>query len=101
MINKNKRWTADEERVIADQVSRHANNLTLAFNEAARLLERTPGAVTRRWYNKCCKESICFATIGYKKKNINRKVISNNTSDNTEVTTISWWRRISKLLGLN
>lgn len=98
MTNKHKRWTADEEKVIADQVSRHANNLTEAFNEAARILERTPKSISHRWYNKCCKEAVCFATIGYKKRNINRKIVFNNTSDNTETTTISWWKKFLKLL---
>lgn len=97
------RWSSEEERVLIDQVTRHAYNLAEAFREASRLIDRSSDACKQHWYHTLSKKginSVCLATIGYKTKNINRKVVRANTSDNTENTTISWWKRfINFLLG--
>lgn len=98
-----KRWTAEEDRVLIDQVKRHANNLEDGFREAARLLNRTKNACRYRWYYSTVhnpETNICFATIGYRTKNVNRKIVSKKTSDNTERNSYHWWRSILKLLKL-
>lgn len=96
-----KKWTAGEERVITDQITRNANNVSEGLKKAAVLLDRTYLSCKGHWYLVMLKRedtAPCFATIGFKTKNINRKVVSSKTTDNTEKTTITWWRKIVKLL---
>ena len=94
MTNK-KRWTVEEEQVLIDQIKRSANNITEAFRRTSRLINRTEAACTYHWYVVISKRenpSVCFVTVGQKTKNVNRKNVALNTSDNTEKTTISWWK---------
>lgn len=96
---KGRQWTAEEDRVLTDQVTRSAHNLAEAFRKTARLTNRSYSACRQRWYDVLSKEpTVCYTTIGYKTRNINRKVVSQKTSDNTEKTTVSWWRKILSLL---
>jgi len=103
MTQKRKRWTAEEDRVLLDQVKRHANNLQEGFRESARLLNRTKYACKYRWYSYAMhspEANVCFATIGYRTKNVNRKNVSKRTSDNTEKKSTCWWKSILKFLKL-
>lgn len=98
---KNRKWTTEEERVLVDQVQRNANNLKEAFRKTARFIDRTEGACQYHWYAVMLKReetSLCFVTIGHKTKNINRKNVASNTSDNTEKTSASWWKRFLSFL---
>ena len=100
MANK-KRWTIEEERVLIDQITRNANNITEAFRRTSRLIDRTEAACLYRWYQVISKRentSVCFVTVSQKTKNVNRKIVASNTYDNTEKTTISWWRRFLSFL---
>lgn len=95
------RWSSEEERVLIDQVTRHAYNLAKGFRETSRVIDRSYSACKQHWYRKLLKKginSVCLATIGYKTKNINRKVVRANTSDNTEKTSTSWWKRFLSFL---
>ena len=100
---QNKRWTAEDDRVLLNQVTRHANNLFEAFRETSRLLDRTESACKQRWYSTLLhspETSMCFVTIGKGTKNANRKVVRKNTSDNTKRKSMSWWRALLKILRL-
>ena len=98
---KNQRWTAEEEQVLTDQIKRNANNLMEAFRKAGNLINRSPGACAYHWYGVMLKNSntaVCLVTVGYKTKNINRKVVTDNTYNNTEKTTVSWWKKFLAFL---
>lgn len=100
-MTKKRKWTIEEERVLIDQITRRATNLKEAFERTSRLIDRTEAACKEHWYMVVSKRensSVCFVTIGHKTKNINRKVVHAKTTDNTEVTTISWWKKVIKLL---
>ena len=100
-MTKKRKWTTEEEQVLIDQISKSANNIREAFVKTSKLIDRTETACKEHWYmviSKRKNSSVCFATIGYKTRNINRKIVHANTSDNTEVTTISWWKKVIKLL---
>lgn len=100
-MTKKRKWTTEEEQVLVDQISKSANNIKEAFVKTSKLIDRTEAACMWHWYmvvSKRKNSSVCFATIGYKTRNINRKVVRANTTDNTEVTTISWWKKVIKLL---
>lgn len=98
---KRRKWTTEEERVLIDQITRNANNLREAFRRTARLTDRSEKACELHWYlvvSKRDNTSVCFTTIGYKTKNVNRKNVASNTSDNTEKTTVAWWRKFLTFL---
>lgn len=100
-MTKKRKWTTEEEQVLVDQITKSANNIKEAFVKTSKLIDRTEAACMYHWYMVISKRkdsSVCFATIGYKTRNINRKVVRANTTDNTEVTTVSWWRKVIKLL---
>ena len=62
---KHKRWTDEEDRVLIAQVSRSPENLTKAYEAAARLLGRTKLACQYRWVNHLRdSKSIAFTLIG-------------------------------------
>ncbi len=62
---KYKRWTDEEDRVLIAQVSRSPENLTKAYETAARLLGRTKLACQYRWV-KYLRDSnaVAFTLIG-------------------------------------
>lgn len=98
---KNQKWTVEEEQVLTDQIKRNANNLTKAFRKASSLINRSPGACAYHWYGVMLKNpntAVCLVTVGYKTKSINRKLVADNTSDNTEKTTASWWKKFLAFL---
>ena len=100
-MTKKRKWTTEEEQVLIDQITRSANNIREALVKTSKLIDRTEAACMYHWYMVISKRkdaSVCFATIGCKTRNINRKVVRANTTDNTEVTTISWWKKVIKLL---
>lgn len=104
MTQKRKRWIIEEDRVLLNQMTRHANNLHDGFRETARLLNRTEDACRQRWYNSVIKRpetAICFATVGKGTQNVNRKIVSKQTSDNTEKKPAKWWRALLKFLKLD
>ena len=100
-MTKKRKWTIEEERVLIYQITRSANNITEAFRRTSRLIDRTEAACMYHWYMVISKRedpSVCFVTIGQKTRNINRKVVHAKTTDNTEATTVSWWKKVIKLL---
>ena len=100
-MSKRTKWTIEEERVLVDQITRSANNLREAFRRTAILTGRSKIACEIRWYKVVSKREDTeklFAIIGYKTKNVNRKNVASNTSDNTEKTTVSWWRKFLSFL---
>lgn len=100
-MTEKRRWTIEEERVLIDQITRRANNVREAFRRTSELIDRTEAACMYHWYMVVSKRkntSVCFVTIGHKTRNINRKIVHAKTTDNTKVTTISWWRKVIKLL---
>lgn len=99
-VKKSQRYTNEEDKVIIDCVKRNPQNLTEAFKKAERILEgRTFISVMNRWYYHLAKkpDTKCFVTIGVKSKNMNRKVVTKYTSDNTESIKTSLWNKILKL----
>lgn len=101
MKNKGKKWTVEEERVITDQVRRNANNIKKGLENASRLLERPYPACNYHYYAVMLKRpsmDTCFVTIGKTSKNINRKVVTDRTSDNTDKVKVKWWNKLLKFL---
>lgn len=93
-------WTEKEDKVLIECVKNHATNITEAFRECSTIINRTVISCHERWYRHLIKKEVCFATIGKQTKNINRKNVHINTSDNTITTTQMWWRKFLNLIKL-
>lgn len=96
----NKRWSKEEEQVLLNCVKENPNNLQKAFKLAAIELKRSISSCSNRWYQTLNKTEVCFVTIGTKTKNKNKKIVTDNTSDNTETVKATIWEKIKKLLKL-
>ena len=48
-IRKNN-WTEEEKRAVIKAVKKHPNNLSYAFIMASQVINRTPQAISTRWY---------------------------------------------------
>lgn len=100
LMSTKKKWTNDEEQVVISKVRNNPNNLLRAFREASIELGRTPESIVYRWYKGGLREKSAkvFITCGSKTVNVNRKIVSDKTSDNTRELTKSKWRRIISIL---
>ena len=95
-MSKGKRWTAKEDTVVVSAVKESPTNLSAAFVEASKKIDRTKGACGDRWYTVLSKDkaNACFITVSGKHQSLNRK-----NSKGTPCT-ISVFSRILKLLGI-
>lgn len=94
-MGRGKRWSKEEEQVLIDQVSRHADNISIAMVSAARITGRTVHACTNYWYRTLSKKedaNIAFMCVSSKLTLRNRK--QGNTSKNNK----SIWNKIKRLL---
>lgn len=98
MKETKKRWTDEEEQVLISQVKIHSRNLAEAFRVTSTMIDRTEDSIRQHWYLKCNKESYCFLTVGNRTININRKIVTPNTSDNTDRISATKWAKILAIL---
>ncbi len=59
-MEKLKKWTKEEERVLADQLKRHAI-LSEGFKKTGFILNRTPKACKCHWYSMDAAARICLS----------------------------------------
>lgn len=78
MENKNKRWTEQEDNLLAQNVIDNYDNLSIAFKKTAIELERSYNGCRLRWYEHTRKQNVCFASISEKKAIKNRKTLPKN-----------------------
>lgn len=99
-MNKNKKWSKNEERVVFRAVAEQPNNLQKAFLAASKKINRSPKAISLRWYyvlSKDPKKSSCtFVTYGKKALLKNRKISVGK--ENVITKEASLWYKIYKLL---
>lgn len=98
MKETKRKWTNNEEQVLISQVKIHPQNLTEAFRVTSTLIDRTEDSIRQHWYLKCNKESYCFMTIGNKTVNLNRKIVTPTTTNNTDNISATKWARILAIL---
>lgn len=91
-----KRWTEGEDLVVYRSICKNLECMSTAFREAAEKLERSPKAVSARWYNHISKQadSTAFMLLSETKAWNNRK----NPKSSTPTLEVrpSLWRRILK-----
>lgn len=94
-MGRGKRWSKEEELVLFDQVSRHADNLSAAMNSASRITGRTAHACTNYWYRTLSKREdadTAFMCVSSK------LVIRNRKHGSTDSNKSSIWNKIKRLL---
>lgn len=99
--NRWQRYTEEENKIILKQVSENPTNIRRGLKQAAVLTGRTFHAIEHYWYVQLSKNpntGVCFATIGKKAHNVNRKIVTKSPS-NEKVHTPGWWKRFLTLLG--
>ena len=96
----NRRYTEEEDKIILKQVSENPTNIRRGLKQAAVLIGRTFHAVEIHWYKSLSKNpntGVCFATVGKKSYNINRKIVT-KSAYNEKVHNTGWWERFLTLL---
>ena len=62
------KWTNREEAIVRRIVRENPDNLKRAFNLCSEKINRTPGSIKVRWYNKISQTNPCFITVSPKKR---------------------------------
>ena len=72
---KQRRWTQADEDILISNVEKHVLCLQKAFNNAAKVIHRSPKAVAAHWYQKTSRNSgrTLFATVSGRHVAVNRK----------------------------
>lgn len=75
MNRTNKRWTADEDARLLQQVKAFPQNLSRCFHVVSEVTGRTPQAVASHWYSVVSKRpgTTCFFTASPHNVSVNRK----------------------------
>lgn len=100
-MGKGHKWTNREDKILLNNVRKNPDNLSKAFINTARLLNRTTTACKQRWYNKYANipieniEAICFTTLSSKTMSINNK---NSKKAKKYKTNKNLWDKIKGFL---
>lgn len=97
MNRKNRKWTAEEEDRLLQQVRAFPQNLHKCFSIVAEVIDRSPQAVASHWYTVVSKrkDTVCFFTASPKHVSRNRK---NGTG--VESSRSIWQRLLSVIKNL-
>ena len=95
MATTRKRWTIEEDQYLINHLKNYSHNLQKGFLIASQHLNRTPEAISCKWYTKLSKQTPIFMVASSKKATINRK-----NSENTITSNNSIWNRIKRLFKL-
>jgi len=89
-----RKWTADEDQKLLDQVRAFPQNLHKCFVIVAEEVDRTPLAVANHWYTKVSRqpEALCFFTASP------RHVSKNRKNGMGVQTTTSIWRKFMRII---
>ena len=60
MATTRKRWTIEEDQYLIDHLKNYSHNLQKGFLIASQHLDRTPEAISYRWYTKLSKQTPIF-----------------------------------------
>lgn len=95
MNQKYRKWTAEEEDRLLQQVKLFPQNLSKCFKIVSEVIGRSPEAVTYHWYNVVSKrpKTTCFFTASPKQVSKNRKNGGAGMKSNKSV-----WRRLLSII---
>lgn len=94
MTKQVRRWTAEEDERLLQQVRTFPQNLNKCFLIVSEVTGRTPGAVANHWYSVVSKDpnNTCFFTASAKHVSRNRKNGKGIASNR------SIWRRLLNII---
>lgn len=95
-----RRYTIEEEQIIAQEVSSHQTNIKQGLTIAAERIGRSYSAVNNHWYTVQSKREVCFLVGSSTASAVNRKVVRPNTWDSRRETSCGLFKRILKWLEL-
>lgn len=74
-MNRNRKWTEEEDNILLQQVKQSPQNLSRCFLSVAEVTGRSKMAVANHWYQVVSKKpnSICFFTASPRHISRNRK----------------------------
>lgn len=101
-----KRYTAEEEAIIAEEISKSPDNIKRGCYNASIRIERNVDSVIQHWYRVQSKKensNALFLTIGKKSYIVNRKISHDGCNKLTKIKLLSkyFFRELLKKLGLN
>lgn len=95
-----RRYTQEEEQIIAEEVSLHQTNIKRGLLIASERLGRSFPSVRYHWYVIQSKRETAFCCFSGDTITKNRKIIRPDSWDNRERTSPSIFSRILRWLGL-
>lgn len=95
-----RKYTIEEEQIIAEEVSNHQTNIKQGLTIAAERIGRSYSAVNNHWYAVQSKREVCFLVGSATNSAINRKVIRTSTWDSKRESSCGLFKRILRWLGL-
>lgn len=95
-----RRYTQEEEQIIAEEVSLHQTNIRQGLLIASERLGRSFGSVQKHWYTIQSKREAAFCCFSGDTITKNRKVVRSDSWGSRERTSSSIFSRILRWLGL-
>lgn len=95
-----RRYTQEEEQIIAQEVSSHQTNIKQGLLIASERLGRNYDSVRNHWYSIQSKRRTAFCVFSNLEIARNRKVVRHNTWDSRIEAPVNLFRRILRWLGL-
>lgn len=95
-----RRYTQEEEQIIAQEVSSHQTNIKQGLLIASERLGRSFGSVYQHWYTIQSKREPAFYVFSNDTVARNRKIVRSDTWDSRTKAPASLFRRILRWLGL-
>lgn len=95
-----RRYTQEEEQIIAQEISSHQTNIKQGLLIASERLGRSFGSVRNHWYTIQSKREPAFCVFSDDTVARNRKIVRHDTWDSRTEAPASLFRRILRWLGL-
>ena len=98
-----KRYTKEEEVLIAEEIANNPTNIVVALKIAANKLGRTYGGVSWHWYNVQSKnnKNAIFLIASPNNTVVNRKCTNELSRYIHNSSTTNIFRRILRMIGFN
>lgn len=95
-----RKYTQEEERIIAQEISSHQTNIRQGLLIASERLGRSFNSVQKHWYAIQSKREPAFCVFSNFEVARNRKIVRHDTWDSRIEAPVSLFRRILRWLGL-
>lgn len=98
-MNKSHNWTADEERVLADQISKHPNNFKKAYENTSAIINRSVSACQNYWYRVLSNKTELLDAYTKSFNQIDKEEDYTDIVKSVSISPIWWHKLINTLKG--